>query len=96
MPRIMGVTKARTEFTEVVNGADAHGEPVYLVNFNEPKAVLIGYQAWEALMRRLEDLEDTLSIYRGREEPTRPLEDFLAELEQEEVTTPRAMVASEG
>ncbi len=27
MTRIVGVTKARVDFTEVVNEADGHGEP---------------------------------------------------------------------
>ena len=95
MTRIMGVTRARREFTEVVNRADDHREPVYLVNFNEPRAVLIGYRAWEDLLGRLEDLEDLVSIYRGREEPTRPLDEFLSELEQEETaeSQPAAVIA---
>ncbi len=83
MPRIVGVTKARHEFTELVNQADEHGEPIYLVHFNEPRAVLIGYQAFERLLSRLEDLEDMVAIYSGREEPTRPFDDVWAELEQE-------------
>ena len=58
-------------------------EPIYLVNFNEPRAVLIGYQAWEGLMGRLDALEDLVSICRGREEPTRPLDESLAELKRE-------------
>lgn len=84
MTRIMGVTKARVSFTEVVNQADDHGEPIYLTNFNEPRAVLIGYKAWEALAERLEDLEDAVTFHVRRGEPSRPIEEFLVELEQEE------------
>ncbi len=84
MTRIMGVTKARVSFTEVVNEADNHGEPIYLTNFNEPRAVLIGYKAWEALAERLEDLEDALTFHVRRGEPSRPIEEFLVELEREE------------
>ena len=83
MPRIMGVTKARHEFTEIVNQADEHGEPVYLTNFNEPRAVLIGYHAFEQLVSRLEDLEDIAAIYAGREETTQPFDEAWAEIEQE-------------
>ena len=65
-------------------------EPIYLVNFNEPRAVLIGYQAWEDLMGRLEDL---VSICRGREEPTRPLDESLAELTREEAAERQPVAA---
>ena len=80
----MGVTQARVAFTEIVNEANAHGEPVYLTNFNEPRAVLIGYEAWEALIERLEDLEDAVLFYTRRDEPIRPIEEFLADMEQEQ------------
>ena len=83
MSKIMGVTQARAAFTEIVNDADAHGEPVYLTNFNEPRAVLIGYEAWEALIERLEDLEDAVLFYSRQDEPLRPIEEFLADIEQE-------------
>ena len=84
MTRIMGVTKARVGFTEVVNEADNHGEPIYLTNFNEPRAVLIGYKAWEALVERLEDLEDAVTFHMRRGEPSRSIEEFLVELEKVE------------
>jgi prevent-host-death family protein len=83
MPKIMGVTKARIAFTEIVNEADAHGEPIYLTNFNEPRAVLIGYEAWEALIERLEDLEDVVLFHARQDEPSRSIEDFLTVMEQE-------------
>jgi len=91
MTRIVGVTKARVDFTEVVNEADSHGEPIYLTHFNEPRAVLIGYKAWEELVERLEDLEDAVAFHTRRGEPTRPIEEFLAaldEVEKRNVQTP--------
>lgn len=83
MPRIMGVTKVRHDFTTVVNEADEHGQPIYLTNFNEPRAVLIGYEAFENLIKRIDDLEDALAIYAGREEPREPFDEAWAEIEQE-------------
>lgn len=94
MTRIMGVTRARREFTAIVNRADEHREPVYLVNFNEPRAVLIGYQTWEGLMARLEDLEDLVSIYQGRTEPTRPLADVLNDIDREHAPTQHALTVA--
>jgi len=83
MPHIMGVTKARHNFTKLVGEAKQHGEPVYITHFNEPQVVIISYRVFEDLLQRMEDLEDMVSIYRGREEPTRPFEEFWAEIEQE-------------
>ena len=40
MPRIMGVTQARRNFTELVNRADE--QPVFITYLNEPPAVIIG------------------------------------------------------
>jgi len=84
MPRIVEITSARHSLTELVHEADEHGKPVYITHFNEPRAVLISYEAFEQLQQRLEDLEDMVAIYTGREEPTRPFEEFWAEIEAEE------------
>ena len=81
MPRIVGITNARHAFAELIRDADEHGEPIYITHFNEPKAVIIGYAAWEQLQQRLEDLEDMVAIYRGREEPRRPFADVWADIE---------------
>jgi hypothetical protein len=67
-----------------------------LASFNEPKAVLLGYQAFERLLEHLEDLEDTVAIYQGREEPARPFEEFLAELEAEEHETLPSTISAVG
>lgn len=82
MPRIVGVTNARRNFTALVTQADEHGEPVFITHRNEPRAVIIGYQAFERLMERLEDLEDMVAIYAGREEPARPFEEVWAEIQE--------------
>lgn len=84
MPRIVGITSARHSLTELIQEADEHGKPVYITHFNEPRAVLIGYEVFEQLQQRLEDLEDMVAIYTGREEPTRPFEEFWAEIETED------------
>lgn len=92
MPRIMGVTNARQNFTDLVSEADEHGEPVYVTHFGEPRAVIIGYEAFEQLQQRLEDLEDIVAIYQGREEPRRLLgeawEEIRAESELQRIPEP--------
>jgi prevent-host-death family protein len=79
----MGVTNARQNFTELVSEADEHKEPMYVTHFGEPRAVIIGYEAFEELQQRLEDLEDMVAIYQAREEPRRPLDEVWAEIEAE-------------
>jgi prevent-host-death family protein len=98
MPRIMGVTQARRNFTKLISEADQRAEPVYITHLNKPQAVIIGYEAFEDLLRRMEDLEDMVSVYRGREELTRPFEEFWAEIEQEtgnfeQIPTPAGAVS---
>jgi prevent-host-death family protein len=94
MPRIVGVSKVRKNLSEVVTQANEHSEPVYLTNFNEPVAVLIGYEAFEELLSRLDDLEDMAAIYAGREEPTRPFEEAWAEMEGDNAPTRLPAAAS--
>jgi len=80
------MTKARRNFATLVTQADEHEEPIFITHRNEPRAVIIGYQAFERLferlMERLEDLEDMVAIYAGREEPVRPFEEVWAEIEE--------------
>ena len=89
MVRIISTSKIRRKMAEVVNQADEHGEPIYLTNYDEPKAVLIGYQAWEALMERVEDMEDALIIHERQGEPARPFEEYLAERAERERSNPQ-------
>ena len=51
MPRIMGVTNARQTFTELVSEADEDRVQVYVTHFGEPRAVIIGYEAFEQLQQ---------------------------------------------
>ena len=92
--RIMGATKARRHFTEILDNIGEAEEPLYLTHRGEPRAVLVGYDQFEHLIERLEDLEDLLEIYEASHEPTRPLEEFMAELEGKRV--PAAAQAQSG
>ena len=80
MPRIMNVTRARQQFTNVVRTLDE--EPVYLTVRGEPKAVLVRYDVFEALLEKIEDLEDSLTVLERRGGPTRDLDEIIAELEE--------------
>jgi len=77
--KIMPVTDLRQKITSVLKELEESGQPLYITQYGRPKAVLLSYQDYEALIRELEDLEDSLSIYEGKDEPTKSLEEVLAE-----------------
>jgi len=62
-----------------VEAANQSEEPAFIATQQGARAVLLGIDAYNALIERLEDLEDNLSILEARDtnEPTRPLAEFL-------------------
>jgi len=78
--KIMPVTDLRQKITSVLKELEESGQPLYITQYGRPKAVLLSYEGYEALIRELEDLEDSLSIYEGKGEPSRPYEEFIAEV----------------
>ncbi len=83
--RIMSATKARRNFTQVVEALDPEGGPLYITHRGDPTAVLVGYKTFEALIAKLEDLSDIVEIYEAQGEAARPLEKVVAEMEGEHV-----------
>ena len=55
-------------------------EPIYITQHGRPKAVLLGYEAYEHLVAQLEDLADLAVMRERAKEPARPFEEFLEEL----------------
>ncbi len=43
--------------------------------------IILSREEYEALIERIEDLEDLIDVYKTRNEPSRPLEDLIKELE---------------
>ena len=83
--RIMSATKARRNFTQVVEALGPEGGPLYITHRGEPTAVLVGYKTFEALVEKLEDLSDIVEIYEAQGEPARSLEEVVAEIESKHV-----------
>ncbi len=77
--KIIPVSEARQRFTELVRDLD--GTPLYVTLHGKPRAVLIRYDVFEALLEKVEDLQDSLDVLRRRGEPTRDFKDVMAELE---------------
>ena len=53
----------------LVTQLQSDGVPIYVALRGKPKAVLVSYQEYEALLDRLEDLEDLLAMKEALESP---------------------------
>lgn len=61
MDRIVPISEARANLTDLVNEAADH--EVYLLRHGKPVGVLVSTEAYERLLSRIEDLEDALSVH---------------------------------
>lgn len=82
--KIISATDLRERMEEILRSAAGEPEPLYITYRGRPIAVLMGYEHFEALWERLEDLSDVVAIYERRNEPRRPFREYLAEQEQRE------------
>ena len=80
---IVPVSDLRRNTARLLERAGESDEPVYITQHGRPKAVLLGYQAYERLMAQLEDLADLSSLRERADEPTRPFAEFLQEISEE-------------
>jgi len=77
---VIPMSEAPARITALVQAARTD-EPYFIATDEGVRAVLLGIDAYDALIERLEDLEDSLSILEARiaNESTRPLDEFLQE-----------------
>jgi len=80
--KVVSISEMRPRLTALVDEVSAGEEPYFVASHSKVKAVLIGIDEYNALIERLEDLEDSLDILRARAggESTRPLDDLLKDL----------------
>jgi prevent-host-death family protein len=80
--RVVPISKARPQLTTLVEEAAQTQEPAFIASRSRVRAVLLGTEAYNVLLERLEDAEDGLDILQARAsgEPSRPLADALNEL----------------
>jgi prevent-host-death family protein len=79
---IIPITEAKARLAELVAKSD--GEDVVLTRHGKPAAVVLSATRHEALIERLEDLEDSLEIARAKTagEPTVPWEEAIRRLDE--------------
>ena len=60
--RIVTVSELKTRIGALMAELEEHGVPLYVTQHGKPKAVLARYDEYEALLKKLEDLEDLLAM----------------------------------
>ncbi|MFT4299505.1 MAG: type II toxin-antitoxin system Phd/YefM family antitoxin [Aeromicrobium sp.] len=65
MDRLVPISEARATLGDLVDEAAEH--EVYLLRHGRPVAVMISIAAHEAILERLEDLEDRLSVHEAHD-----------------------------
>ena len=78
--RSVSVSEARARLAALLDEVEG-GEPLLIVSRSKVRAVLMDVSRYNALVERLEDLEDALEILQEKVEgvPARPLEEYLEE-----------------
>ena len=79
--KIVPVSDLRRKTSAVIEVVRDGSEVVYVTQHGRPVAVLVDYEHYEALMAQLEDLSDLASLRAATDEPARPYDEFLAELD---------------
>ena len=60
--RIVTVSELKVKLNALMAELEGQGIPLYVTQYGKPKAVLIRYDEYEALLKKVEDLEDMLAM----------------------------------
>jgi prevent-host-death family protein len=60
--RIVTVSELKVKLGALMAELEEQGVPLYVTQYGKPKAVLARYDEYEALLKKVEDLEDMLAI----------------------------------
>ena len=77
--RIVTVSELKVKLGALMAELEEQGVPLYVTQHGKPKAVLARYDEYEALLRKLEDMEDLLTMKESLaapEEEAVSLEDY--------------------
>jgi prevent-host-death family protein len=82
--KIVAVSDLRRKTSEVIKAVHEGGEVVYVTQHGRPAVVVVDYEEYEALRAQLEELSDLASLEAAADEPVRPYDEFLTELDAAE------------
>ncbi|MFC1894024.1 type II toxin-antitoxin system Phd/YefM family antitoxin [Chloroflexota bacterium] len=60
--RIITVSELKVKLGALMAELEGQGIPLYVTQYGKPKAVLTRYDEYEALLKKVEDLEDVLAM----------------------------------
>lgn len=60
--RIITVSELKNKLSSLMTELESRRIPLYITQHGKPRAVLTSYDEYEALVSRIEDLEDLLSM----------------------------------
>ena len=60
--RIVTVSELKIKLGALMAEVEEQGVPLYITQYGKPKAVLVCYDEYEALLKKVEDLEDVLAM----------------------------------
>ncbi len=60
--RIVTVSELKVKLAALMAELEEQGVPLYITQHGKPKAVLARYDEYEALLKKMEDLEDLLAM----------------------------------
>ena len=67
--RIVSVSELKIKLASLMAQLEVEGVPVYVTQHGKPKAVLVKYADYEALLEKLDDLEDILAMKQALSSP---------------------------
>jgi prevent-host-death family protein len=79
LARIVTVSELKVKLGALMAELEGQGLPLYVTQHGKPKAVLTSYDEYEALLKKVEDLEDILAMKESLsapEEEAVSLEDY--------------------
>ena len=84
--RIVTVSELKVKLGALMAELEEQGIPLYVTQYGKPKAVLARYDEYEALLKKLEDLEDLLAM---KESLSAPAEEAISLKDYERKRTSR-------
>ncbi len=69
--KIVTVSELKANLAGLIAQLDAESVPIFMTQRGKPKAVLVQYEEYEALLARLDDLEDALAMRETLSSPSK-------------------------